>query len=308
MLGFALTVLGQVDSVPTVNSIVVPTDKKLNAAQIDDLHRSLVAIHNNHPAEIDQAFERIGVNAHQLINAKSSARIWASIGVQQQVQRMIIQSILPRAIKNGVVLPSVNPSSVSIVDPLSTENQGLVVKLAASVGRLEVLSDDGSKVLQGTVFVIGIRTVATNCHVISDEDGRTITDLHKFTVDFSDGPNHLSKNEFDVVSIFPCSGRTGFDVAFLSVSGTSRDGTTPLPPPLPVIRTPISSPAPGQMNIWLIGYPNLQSADEPAYQRLEASAPNTYSEIFTPGLVQSISRIRAPDGNPTFDVILHIGT
>jgi hypothetical protein len=146
--------------------ILVPGNKTLDKRQAESLRTTLASIHASHEPEVDRAFSAIRINVHQLLNEKASSKIWSTLAIQTTVQRVILDSIPPQPIQDGKLFPAIAKGVIPIIPPLSPSEEAMVIKLAASVGRLEVSLPDGSRQNRGTVFVVGQNTVATNCHVV----------------------------------------------------------------------------------------------------------------------------------------------
>lgn len=178
----------------------------------------------------------------------------------QSIFRVIKDELKPIPIGPGGLAPAFPASVHPWGRALDVSETARMLTAAQSVGRIE--SGDASPVLRGTAFVAGPGLIATNCHVlrlIAEPSGNawalTRTSVQ---IDFAEGSAHNQEREFRIEGIAAFPTAPYLDVALLRVATTSLGGNKPLPPPLPLRRTPLAAGSPAQSTlVGVIGYPNL---------------------------------------------------
>lgn len=230
---------------------------------------------------------------------------------RQRTQQVVDRQYPPMLIIGGSTEQSGVVGDPSVSNLLTKTKKGELVKIARSVGRIEISLDSAEYEPIGTAFVISDGTVATNCHVIreiaeidpqtnswilrkhADEKGHTID----VAIDFGTDRNHQIRNEFKVIGVLAVPSTTGFDVGLLKVSALAADGKASLPHRL----------SPGQYDpkhpeIVVIGYPDLDHVgtdikDREMFRRLVER--EDVAKIISPG------RISGPTAVHGFEILNH---
>lgn len=251
------------DSLQSVTTIVLPTDKEVDVTNLQ--------ISTTSPSSAPTTL--------------GSSDLEKLLHYRDLTQQVVMDSFRPMPILNGVIPPA-SGQTPEIAALLTDENRAELSRMAQSVGRIELSGD-----LLGTAFVISPGVLATNCHVL-EEMGRKTRDGSAFVltkdgtlvVDFSDLPDHDPSHEFLITDIVGYSNQSGFDVALLRVSEKSRDGSSPIPPPLPT-----GSYDGTKVKIGIIGYPDLSRAfgtkkTIKMFERLVRMNGQTVTKILSTGL------------------------
>jgi len=248
--------------------------------------------------------------------AHSSAQDFVAQQSEQDmlhIQRVVDLSLKPVPIKDGAFHEVIPQPSSPVATPLTHLEQNKLLGMARSVGRLEMSAGSSDKALKGTAFVVGPGVVATNCHVVEaiselGTQGRwQLKSQATVLVDFGEGPEHFSSNEFVVSQLLAYPEQKGLDVALLAISKESADKRNSLPPPLDLSPQKLSRNWGTELELLgLIGYPDLRTpmvADPPTVKIFDAlRASGNYAKIYSPGAITSVESLAG------FDFVLHIAS
>jgi V8-like Glu-specific endopeptidase len=232
------------------------------------------------------------------------------LAAMQSVQSVLDPSLLLSAVlPNGLkIVPNPNfPKAINdpSVKAVMTHAAELAQK-SRSVGRIEVVDSRSSTPrLVGTAVVVGKTYMMTACHVAAEIASLDATAgvwrLNSITyADFGNDSSHSASKEFELSGVACMSNKTGFDIAILAVSPTSRDTTATLPPALPLA----SKETAKQVKIAVIGYPAVNYPEGTEKTRelmklLDDEAPDQ-SKFVAPGQVMS------DEQKGDFHVLTHI--
>src|SRR5260370_15101611 len=152
--------------------------------------------------------------------------LWHWLEEREKTQRVIDVGNPPYS------LPQEGPVQIPGLQYMETKQfivPQAVLMAADSVGRIE----DSSGNLIGTAWVIKDGIVVTNCHVALQllASGSIPPDIF---VDFEPSDTHTGSREFALINALYVSHQKGLDLALLTVSKTSKNSSSNLPPPLPV--------------------------------------------------------------------------
>ena len=246
----------------------------------------------------------------QLDRFQSGSAPQLTASLQMHMQVAVQPQLKPVPIVEGQLQSVLAQPPLSAAPPLTPERRALLLRFAASVGRLEVKSGADYS-LRGTGFVVAPGLVATNCHVVRTvaQQGPSPVDTFLLApvdlrIDFGDTPAHQERLEFRITALRPCPGE-GLDVAFLQTEFASVDRHTTLPPPLILTSAEPQRLAAGSpLNVAQIGYPDLHDPNltggTPTQDLFLQFDAGQYAKFYTPG---AITTVEAKSG---IDFVFHI--
>ncbi len=214
---------------------------------------------------------------------------------REDTQREVEGQLKPVPILQDRLVPQLSQNvNFAFYTRLEAAQEQTLVERARSVARVETVVSPTASVSRGTAFVVGDGLMATNCHVwstIADVDAQgNWTVRAGARVHFADRPAHDLQKEFAITGLAGFSTVAGLDVAVFRVASVSVEGGHPLPPALPLRRTPLTTgplgpggALPSRVPIAIVGYPNVALSQEMNYSLLRERG--SFAKVYSPGMV-----------------------